>query len=127
MFLRSKLIQAARVVLAAFLLIQASFAVSCAIGAPGASQMSHSTAESPCDGAAPTHGDAGCATQCFAPTASAQSSVALDMRNAAPAAIAPSAGLRIRLLLPRYTAPGPMAGAPPPLVPHRVLLHSFLI
>ena len=127
MFVRSKLIQAARVILAAFLLIQASFAMSCVTAAPVAFQMSQSTGDSPCDGDSPVSGHAGCATQCFTAVSSAENTVALDMRTASPMAIAPSADLGIRALLPRYTAPLPMAGAPPPSLPSRILLHSFLI
>src|SRR5712691_462355 len=102
MLVRSKLIQAARLILAAFLLIQASFAMSCVMAAaPVAVQMSESTGESPCDGTSPIDGHAGCATQCFTAVSSAENTVALDMRTASPMAIAPSADLGIRALLPR--------------------------
>jgi len=123
MLVRSKLIAAARVILAAFLLMQASFAMSCVITASAAP----AAAESPCHEESPAPGTAGCAAHCFAPVPNAQNSGALDMRSASPVAIAPSADLGIRALLPRYVAPMPMAGAPPPPLPRRILLHSFLI
>jgi len=123
MLVRSKLIAAARVILAAFLLMQASFAMSCVITASAAP----AAAESPCHEESPAPATAGCAAHCFVSVPSAQNSSALDMRNASPVAIVPATDLGIRVLLPRYTAPMPMAGAPPPLLPHRILLHSFLI
>ena len=129
MFVRSTLIQAARVILAAFLLIQASFAMSCVIAAaPVGGAASGGTGESPCHDEAPASGPAGCAAQCLAAVPIVQNPLALDMRSASPpAAIAPSAANGIRLLPPRYAAPMQRAGAPPPSLPRRILLHSFLI
>src|SRR5260221_1578702 len=123
MFVRSKLIQVARLILAAFLLMQASFAMSCVITASAVPAV----VESPCHDESPASGPAGCAAHCFVSVPSAQNSASLGMRNASPAAIVPAAHPWIPRLLPRYTAPMPMAGAPPPLLPHRILLHSFLI
>src|SRR5260221_10605735 len=105
MFVRSKLIQGARLFVAAFLLMQASFAMSCVITASAVPAV----VESPFHDESPASRPAGFAAHCFLSVPSAQNSAALDMRNASPVAIVPAADLGIRVLLPRYTAPMPMA------------------
>src|SRR5260221_346992 len=83
MFVRSKLIQVARLILAAFLLMQASFAMSCVITASAVPAV----VESPCPDESPASAPAGCAAHCFVSVSRAHKSASPGKRNASPLAI----------------------------------------
>jgi hypothetical protein len=121
MLTRSRFLKAARFVLAAFLLVQASFAVSCVIAEAAMPQTMpcHDAGSSPADGSP-------CAAQCAAaaPVAHEGAMVAAQSTVQA-AAIVRTGGDGIRVQARTTARPG--TAAPPATVPRRILLQSFLI
>src|SRR5205085_6345004 len=112
-------LKAARLVLAAFLLVQASFAVGCVISA---NAMSHA---SPCHEASPSPADGSpCAAQCAAAAPVTQAAAVIGAQShvylAAPCGTA-GPGIRIEARI----APRADTAPPPPTVPRRILHRSF--